>query len=144
MAKGKDYIQDERIISAFLNNFRMVDVMKETGLSSKTVYKIRNDPMFQKVLQERKDAVLQEAVNKMRGYMTRNVDILQRIIEDPETPAQTKINGIQLMFYTFRDWINTTDLIKRVEALQETSGNVFTTFKGGAYENIGQIHRTPN
>ena len=137
MAKARDYTQDERVIGAFLTNFRTVDVMKATGLSSKTVYKIRNDPKFQKVLQERKDAVLQEAVEKMRGYMTKNVEILQGIIEDPETSAQTKINGIQLMFNAFRDWTTTTDLIKRVEALQEASGSNSAVFRGYMVENIG-------
>ena len=137
MAKARDYTQDERVIAAFLTNFRMVDVMKVTGLSSKTVYKIRNDPRFQRVLQERKDAVLQEAVETMRGYMTKDVKILQDIIEDPDTSAQTKINGIQLMFNTFRDWTNTVDLLKRVEALQEASGFISTTVLGVHGENIG-------
>ena len=73
MAKAKDYIHDERVIGAFLNNFRMVDVMKETGLSKNTVYKIRNDPEFQKVIRERKEAILKTAVNKMQSYLTKDV-----------------------------------------------------------------------
>ena len=31
MATAKNYTEDERVISAFLNNFRMVDVIRETG-----------------------------------------------------------------------------------------------------------------
>ena len=50
---AKNYCEDERVIGAFLNNFRMVDVMRETGLSKNTVYKIRNDPNFQKVIRAR-------------------------------------------------------------------------------------------
>lgn len=127
MARAKNYAEDERVISAFLNNFRMVDVIRETGLSKKTCYKIRNDPEFQKVIRERKEAILKTAVNKMQGYLTKDVEILQQIIEDPETSAQTKVNAIQTLMNQLRDWTTTTDIMKKLEALQDTSGNVSDT-----------------
>lgn len=127
MAKTKNYTEDERVIGAFLNNFRMVDIMRETGLSKNTVYKIRNDPEFQKVIRERKEAILKAAVNKMQGYLTKDVEILQKIIEDPETTAQVKINGIQTLMNQLRDWTTTTDIMKKLEALQEPSEDVFET-----------------
>lgn len=127
MATAKNYTEDERVISAFLNNFRMVDVIRETGLSKKTCYKIRNDPEFQKVIRERKEAILKTAVNKMQGYLTKDVEILQEIIEDPETSAQTKVNAIQTLMNQLRDWTTTTDIMKKLEALQDTSGNVSDT-----------------
>ena len=125
---AKNYCQDERVVSAFLTNFRMVDIMKETGLSKNTVYKIRNDPAFQKVIRERKDAILKTAVNKMQSYLTKDVEILQQIIEDPETSAQTKVNAIQTLMNQLRDWTTTTDIIKRLEALQRPSEDVSETF----------------
>ena len=127
MATAKNYTEDERVISAFLNNFRMVDVIRETGLSKKTCYKIRNDPEFQKVIRERKEAILKTAVNKMQSYLTKDVEILQQIIEDPETSAQTKVNAIQTLMNQLRDWTTTTDIMKKLEALQDTSGNVSDT-----------------
>ena len=128
MATAKNYAEDERVISAFLNNFRMVDVIRETGLSKKTCYKIRNDPEFQKVIRERKEAILKTAVNKMQGYLTKDVEILQQIIEDPETSAQTKVNAIQTLMNQLRDWTTTTDIMKKLEALQKPSGDVSDTF----------------
>ena len=125
---AKDYIHDERVIGAFLNNYRMVDVMKETGLSKNTVYKIRNDPEFQKVIQKRKEAILKTAVNKMQGYLTRDVEILQEIIEDQDTSAQTKVNAIKVMLDQLRDWTTTTDILRRLEALQNPSDDVSETF----------------
>lgn len=128
MARAKNYTEDERVIGAFLNNFRMVDVMKETGLSKNTVYKIRNDPEFQKVIRERKEAILKTAVNKMQSYLTKDVEILQGIIEDPETSAQTKVNAIQTLMNQLRDWTTTTDIMKKLEALQKPSEDVSETF----------------
>ena len=127
MAQAKNYTEDERVIGAFLNNFRMVDVMRETGLSKNTVYKIRNDPEFQKVIRERKEAILKTAVNKMQGYLTKDVEILQQIIEDPDTSAQTKVNAIQTLMNQLRDWTTTTDIMKKLELLQNPSEDVSET-----------------
>lgn len=124
---ARNYCQDERVISAFLTNFRMVDIIRETGLSKNTCYKIRNDPAFQKVIRERKDAILKTAVNKMQSYLTKDVEILQQIIEDPETSAQTRVNAIQTLMSQLRDWTVTTDIVKRLEALQSPSEDVSET-----------------
>ena len=124
---ARKYLNDERVIAAFLHSFRMVDVIRETGLSKKTCYKIRNDPKFQKVIRERKEAILKTAVNKMQSYLTKDVEILQGIIEDPETSPQVKINAIQTIMSQLRDWTTTTDIMKRLEALQGTSEDGFET-----------------
>lgn len=118
MATARNYCEDERVIAAFLYNYRMVDVIRESGLAKNTAYKIRNDPEFQKVIRERKEAILKAAVNKMQEYLTRDVEILQEIIENPETAPQTRINGIQILMSQLREWTTTTDIIKRLDALQ--------------------------
>lgn len=128
MGTARHWEQDERVISAFLTNYRAVDIMAETGLSKSTVYKLRNNQAFQKVIKERKQAILKTAVNKMQGYLTKDVEILQEIIEDPETSPQTKINGIKVLMEQLRDWTMTTDIIKRLEALENPSEDVTETF----------------
>ena len=128
MGTARHWEQDERVISAFLTNYRAVDIMKETGLSKSTVYKLRNNQAFQKVIKERKQAILKTAVNKMQSYLTKDVEILQEIIEDPETSAQVKINGIRVLMEQLRDWTMTTDIIKRLEALENPSEDVSETF----------------
>lgn len=128
MGTARHWEQDERVISAFLTNYRAVDIMKETGLSKSTVYKLRNNQVFQKVIKERKQAILKTAVNKMQSYLTKDVEILQEIIEDPETSPQVKINGIKVLMEQLRDWTMTTDIIKRLEALENPSEDVTETF----------------
>lgn len=128
MTKKTDYIHDEKIIGAFLNNFKMVDVMRETGLSKNTVYRIRDNPEFQRVIWERKTSIIETAVNKMQSYLTKDVEILQSIIEDPETSPQVKINAIQTLMSQLRDWTTTADIMKRLESLQKTSRDDFGRF----------------
>ena len=121
---ARNYYENETVIKAFLNNYSMTDIMKDTGLSKTTCYKIRNDPKFQDVLRGRREAITNTAVNKMQECLLKDVDILQKIIEDPDTAAQTRVNAIQVLMNQFRDWVTTTDLQKRLEALQRTILNV--------------------
>lgn len=126
---ARNYCEDERVISAFLNNFRMVDVIKETGLSKNTVYKIRKNPDFQRVIRERKSAILRTAVNKMQSTLVRDFDVLQSIIDDPDTPKQVRVNAISTKWNQFREWSTTVDVLRRLDALENnTSGDSLETF----------------
>ncbi len=139
MAVAKDYSNDERVIGAFLTNYRVVDIMRDSGLSKNIVYRLKKDERFQVVIRERKDAILQAAVNKLQGYMLKNIDILQDIIESPDTTANVKVNAIQVALNQLRDWTTTVELVRRVEAveaLQKPSGTVSGTFPGETDENI--------
>ena len=121
----KDY--DERYIAAFLNNYRMTDIMREAGISKTKAYKLRNDPEFMEVVRQRKEAILKAAVNKMTVTLTGDVETLQNIIDDPETSPQVKINALQVKWNQMREWITTTDIIKRLEALENPSKSVSET-----------------
>lgn len=121
MGKITKYTEDERVIGAFLNNFRMVDVIKETGLSRNTAYKIRNDPEFQKVVRERKEAILKTAINKMQTTLVRDYEVLQSIIDDPDTPKQVRVNAINTKWNQFRDWTTTVDIMRRLSALENNT-----------------------
>lgn len=112
----KEY--DERYIAAFLNNFRMTDIMREAGISKTKAYALRNDPEFMEVIRQRKEAILKAAVNKMTTTLTGDVETLQKIIDDPATSPQIKINALQVKWNQMREWITTTDIIKRLDALE--------------------------
>ena len=128
--RKKSYRDDERVISAFLKYYRDVDIIRETNLSRSTVYRLQRDKDFQKTINERKQMILKAAVNKMTSYLTKDVEILQQIIEDPETSAQTKINGIQLLMSQLREWTTTVNIIKELEELKEATGNDLTRLTG--------------
>ena len=117
----RNYKNDERVIAAFMDNYRVTDIAKAAGISRSTVYKLRSNPEFMTAISDRKAAIVEAAVNKMTGYMIKNTETLQQIIDDPETSAQVKINAINLMSSQQREWTIVSDLQKRVIALETTS-----------------------
>ncbi len=110
---------DERIIAAFLNNYRIVDIVRETGLSKSTVYRYKNNPDFQKALHERKTAIVKAAVNRMRSYLLKDIEELQHIIEDQNTTPQVKVYAVQTLMNQLRDWTTTADIMERLQELQK-------------------------
>ena len=108
----------EPLIEAFLTEFRMTDIARKTGLSKTTVYKYKDDPDFQSVLTDRRSAMVSAAVDRMTAYMTEDVEILQAVIRDPDTSAQTKVNAIQVMMNQLQTWTTTTDILRRLQAIE--------------------------
>lgn len=131
----KEY--NEKLIEAFLTEYKVIDIVRITGLSKTTIYKYKNDPAFQAVLTERRSAMVSSAVDRMTQYMNENVEALQSVIRDPETSAQTKVNAIQVMMNQLQSWTTTTDILRRLQALEDAEFDDFGRFKGGDDENIG-------
>ena len=108
----------EKLIEAFLTEYRIIDIARVTGLGRDTVRKYKNDPEFQAVLTERRSAMVSAAVDKMTSFMNEDIEILQTVIRDPETSAQTKVNAIQVMMNQLQSWTTTTDILRRLQALE--------------------------
>lgn len=108
----------ETLIEAFLTEYKLIDIARVTGLGRETVRRYKNDPDFQAVLTERRSAMVSAAVDRMTAYMTEDVEILQAVIRDPDTSAQTKVNAIQVMMNQLQTWTTTTDILRRLQAIE--------------------------
>lgn len=117
MSKPKEY--PENLITAFLTTFRGSDIMKMTGISRNKYYALKRDPDFMRIVTERRTEIVKEAVLKMESYLNEDVEILQSIIRDPDSSAQIKINGINLMMSQLGQWKTTTEILDRIQALED-------------------------
>lgn len=113
----------ETIISAFLKYDKVADVAREIGVTPQTAAKYRDDPELQELLSERRMQFVKTAVAKMQGFMTEGVETLQNIIRDDNTSPQTRINAIQIMFNQCKVWTETTDILERLQALENAEYN---------------------
>lgn len=116
MAGKKGY--SEKIISAFLENDKITDIMSATGLSRSTIDRYGQDPELQRILSERKAAYVEAAVTKMQAALSESAEVLQRIIKNEDVSPQVRVNAIQVLFTQCRSWTETADILKRLEALE--------------------------
>ena len=115
---NKPYSED--LISAFLTCFTVREIARKTGLSKTTVYKYKADPEFNAVLNERRAAIVQEAVNKMSASILTDVDVLQSIINDAGINPAVRISAINLKWSHLREWHETVDTDNRLKALERS------------------------
>lgn len=121
MARKKTY--SETVISAFLKYDKLTDIAREIGVTPQTAAKYRDDPDLQEILSDRRLQFVKAAVSKMQGFMTEGVEILQNIIRDSKTSPQTRVNAIQIMFNQCKVWTETTDILERLQALEDAENN---------------------
>ena len=117
---AKEY--EEVWISAFMTSCKRNEIMKTAGISKSQYYRLKGDKEFQKIVNERRSEVIREAVLRMEGYLSKDVEILQSIIEDPESPRQIRINGIQLMMNQLAQWKQTDQILDMIQALEDAEG----------------------
>lgn len=119
---------EEHIIVAFLLNWKPKEIQEAAHISKSTYYKLKNDPDFQRILTERRNDVVREAVKKMESYLLEDIDIVQDVIRDPKTSGQVKINGTQLMMNQLNTWKASTEVIDRLQQLEadaQSQNNAF-------------------
>lgn len=108
----------ESLITAFLTSCKASEIQQTAKISKTKYYRLKSDPEFQRILTERRTELIKSAVLTMESYLSKDVKILQGIIEDPDTSAQIKINGIQLMLNQLASWKSTTEILERIQNLE--------------------------
>ncbi len=114
---AKEY--PENVITAFLMSYKPVEIMRISGIGKNKYYALKKDPDFMRIVTERRDELIKEAVLKMESYLSEDVEILQSIIRKPDTSDQVKINGINLLMSQLNAWKNTTEILARLQALED-------------------------
>lgn len=117
MAEKKNY--SEKIISAFLESDKITEIMEKTGLSRSTVDRYKKDPDLQFILAERRTMIVESAISKMEAAMVDAAETLRKIIADENVGAQTRIYAISTLFSQCRSWVETVDIMHRLEKLEK-------------------------
>ena len=120
----KAVMYSDRVITAFLTCNSMSEIARTTGLGKSTIYRYKKDPALQKVLAERRENMLQVALDTMREQLQPAAKKLIEIIQDPETPKQTAVNAISTLFATMKSMTELTEFGKRIAALEEQAGQI--------------------
>ncbi len=114
---------DENLIEAFVTLPTGAAIMKEAGISKTRYYRLLKDPDFQQVVRERRAEISEGAVRRMEGYLLRDVEILQGIIENSEISPQTRTNAVSVMLTQYSSWKQNVDFERRLLDLERAKNN---------------------
>ena len=120
----------EKWINAFLQSASVAETCRNADISKTKYYQLRKDEDFQKVLRERRDLCIQAAVQALREHFLKGVQTLAEIAENPSVSPQTRVNAVQVMLSQLANWETTVDVLERLQRLEETKEDDFSTLLG--------------
>ena len=114
-------IYSEKLIMAFLSNYMVKDIASSAGVSLTTIKRYKKDPAFLAVLNERRSAIVNAAVDRMNETILKDVNVLQEVIDDPDVNPAIRVNAINTKWVHLREWKAMIDFEKRLRALEGAS-----------------------
>ncbi len=125
----KEY--SEKVIGAFLSNYKVKDIAAAAGLAVSTVNRYKRDPAFVAILNERRAAIVGAAVDRMNESILQDADVLQSIISDPAVNPAVRVNAINTKWVHLREWKAMIDFENRLRALEGAGFGDSERFKPG-------------
>lgn len=115
----KKRLTDEAIISALIEAGSIKAAADRLGCTVKTLYERMKKTDFKALYAQAKADILKGATAKLQGNLSGAIDTLTAIMNDQETAKQTRVNcAVSILQYAAK-FTETTDIIERLEALEE-------------------------
>ena len=113
---------DERWICAFVSAVRREEIMKAAGIGKTRYYRLKADPEFMRIVNERRGDIVREAVMRMESHLAEAVEVLWAVVTKEEVSDQVRLNGINMLLSQFNSYKMLTDLQERIETLEKIAG----------------------
>jgi hypothetical protein len=110
---------NDKIINAFARYTKREDILNASGVGRTKYYHLKNDPEFMKQVQKRRTEIVEQSVKEMEACLVANTRRLQSIIDRPPEKGQIVLNALSLFFNAYRNLKNDSDILARIDALEE-------------------------
>ena len=107
-----------KFIDAYFKCNDVKSVCKERKISINTYYKYLNDKAIKKEINHQLNQILQDTSRYLQNNLNKCSVELMDIIDNKETPPQTKINAINSMFNISLKLTEQTNILDRLEQLE--------------------------
>ncbi|WP_455505701.1 hypothetical protein [Gemmiger formicilis] len=69
------------------------EAAEKSGISITTLYRLKNDDEFQKVLQKVKNSIFQETMHKAQGYCLESLEVLREVAGDKNATDSSRVSA---------------------------------------------------
>ena len=109
----------EILLAGLLNNVTVTATSQATGICEDTIYKYLRDPEFVREYDAKRKEMLEDSCHTLQAKMSRATDELVKIIEDPDTKPQIRLNAIDMLLRHAYKQTELMDILTRLDALEE-------------------------
>lgn len=112
----------DKVITALLTCRTLEGAAKAAGIGRRTLYRYLEDPVFRKELREKRNALMDSALDSIRGKVQKAVDQLDALM-DCEDDRTRRLACKDLIDYSLRIK-ESQDMEERLEAIEKLLNNI--------------------
>lgn len=114
--------KDEKIIAALLSTPTIREAAKAAGVGERTIYSRLNDSEFNAKYAEARLGLLKGHTAALQGHLGKAIEVMAAIMNDTETPPQTRLNAAESIVRNTLKLTEQTDILDRIKALEDAEG----------------------
>ena len=111
--------KQEKFLQALLIESTITSAAKKAGISHSTAYRFLKDAEFKKELNKVKSECITDTIRYLQGNLTACSEALIKIVKNPATADQVRINAINTVFQNCKSLIETCEVEERMLKLEE-------------------------
>ena len=105
-------------LQALLTETTIAEATKKAGISRSTAYRYLNDPQFKQELNKAKAECISDTIRYLQGNLTACSEELMKIVKNPDTSDQVRINAINTVFQNCKSLIDTCEVEERMQQIE--------------------------
>lgn len=117
-------LNKENIALNLLTSPTIKEAVEKSGVSISTVYRLRKQPSFQKILNRVKNDIFHEAMNKAQGYCLDSLETLKNIMIDEEATDSSRVSAARCILELGLTMYEDENIIQRLKELERRLGHV--------------------
>lgn len=106
-------------LQAMLESSTITKAAEKAGITRQTAYRFLKDTEFQAELKRRRDECINDTVRYLQGKLAMCSETLIKIIENPATNDQVKINAINAVYATCKSMTEIAEVVARLEEIEK-------------------------
>lgn len=111
-----------KFIDEYVKGQSIVDLCKNCGITKQTYYNYINKPQIKSVINKLRVEILENTTRHLQGNLKLCSDELIKIIKDPNTAPQIKINAINSVFNNCSKLTEQVDILTKLNDIEDSLG----------------------
>lgn len=106
-------------LKALMTETTIVKATEKARISRSTAYRYLNDVEFKQELNKAKVECISDTIRYLQGNLTACSEELMKIVKNPKTADQVRINAINTVFQNCKSLIDTCEVEERMRQIEE-------------------------
>ena len=111
--------KQNRFLQCLLTESTVMKAAQKAGISRSTAYKYLNDPKFKSCLDSARGECIHDTIRFLQGNFAKCSEELMKIVDNPETADQVRINAINSVFANGKALIDNYEIEERLKQIEE-------------------------